>query len=162
MGAIFQLPIIESLSLVESLNELRTRRLRCIAAHPHVQGRTLSQADFTGDCCILFGSEGVGISPAALAACDEAVAIPMPPTVDSLELKLHIRGGRVGFEVHARVARRTDDDASVLETRLSEFNSKTQPLADYYGKMSVLRKIDGNRDREAVFGDISRLIEQSA
>jgi hypothetical protein len=28
--------------------------------------------------------------------------------------------------------------------------------------MSALRKIDGNRDREAVFGDISRLIEQSA
>ncbi|MCA1657934.1 MAG: nucleoside monophosphate kinase, partial [Verrucomicrobiaceae bacterium] len=58
--------------------------------------------------------------------------------------------------------RRTDDDASVLETRLSEFNSKTEPLADYYGKMSALRKIDGNRDREAVFADISRLIEKPA
>jgi adenylate kinase len=55
--------------------------------------------------------------------------------------------------------RRTDDDASILQTRLSEFNNKTQPLADFYKKMSMLRKIDGNRDRDAVFGDISRLIE---
>jgi adenylate kinase len=58
--------------------------------------------------------------------------------------------------------RRTDDDASVLETRLSEFNSKTEPLATYYEKLSALRKVDGNRDREEVFADISRLIEQSA
>lgn len=58
--------------------------------------------------------------------------------------------------------RRTDDDAAVLETRLSEFNTKTQPLADFYGKMSALRKIDGNRDRDGVFKDVSRLIEQSA
>ncbi|MFN2508742.1 MAG: adenylate kinase family protein [Chthoniobacterales bacterium] len=58
--------------------------------------------------------------------------------------------------------RRTDDDASVLQKRLSEFNSKTEPLADYYEKIRALRKIDGNRDREAVFADISRLIEQTA
>ena len=55
-----------------------------------------------------------------------------------------------------------DDDAAILETRLSEFNSKTQPVADHYAGMSVLRKIDGNRDRETVFADISRLIEQAA
>jgi hypothetical protein len=29
----------------------------------------------------------------------------------------------------------------------------------YYQKVSVLHRIDGNRDREKVFGDISRLIE---
>jgi hypothetical protein len=28
--------------------------------------------------------------------------------------------------------------------------------------MSILRRIDGNRDREAVFSDISRLIESKA
>jgi adenylate kinase len=59
-----------------------------------------------------------------------------------------------------RLVRRTDDDAGVLQTRLQEFNTKTQPLADFYKKMSILHKIDGNRDREAVFADISRLIEQ--
>ncbi|MDQ6860924.1 MAG: nucleoside monophosphate kinase [Verrucomicrobiota bacterium] len=60
------------------------------------------------------------------------------------------------------LVRRTDDDAAVLQTRLSEFNSKTQPLAEHYEKFGALKKIDGNRDREEVFGDISRLIEQAA
>ena len=48
---------------------------------------------------------------------------------------------------------------SVLQQRLREYNGKTQPLADFYGKMSILRRIDGNRDRDTVFADISRLIE---
>jgi adenylate kinase family enzyme len=51
---------------------------------------------------------------------------------------------------------------AVLQNRLAEFKSKTQPLASYYEKMSILRRIDGNRDREAVFNDIVRLIEEKA
>jgi tRNA G18 (ribose-2'-O)-methylase SpoU len=103
MGTIFQLPIIElakpgqrhqfaakphvtHLTLPECLKQLRTRGVRCIAAHPHTDKKTLSQADFTGDCCLVFGSEGYGISASVLEACDEAVAIPMPPTVDSLNV----------------------------------------------------------------------------
>ena len=86
MGTIFDLPVVETTSLVESLRQLRKHGVRCIAAHPHVSGRTLAQADFTKDCCIVMGSEGKGISPAVLEACDEAVAIPMPPTVDSLNV----------------------------------------------------------------------------
>ncbi|MGD0252830.1 MAG: RNA methyltransferase [Verrucomicrobiota bacterium] len=103
MGTIFQLPVIElaklglrhrfktkphttKLTLAECLKELHLRGVRCIAAHPHTNEKVLSQADFSGDCCIVFGSEGDGISPAVLEACDEAVAIPMPPTVDSLNV----------------------------------------------------------------------------
>jgi adenylate kinase len=60
------------------------------------------------------------------------------------------------------LVRRTDDDATVLQHRLDEFNAKTQPLADFYEKSNRLHRIDGNRDRGAVFADISRLIEQPA
>jgi adenylate kinase len=60
------------------------------------------------------------------------------------------------------LVRRNDDDIDVLKKRLEEFGAKTQPLAAFYEKSGALRKIDGNRDRDAVFGDISRLIEQSA
>jgi adenylate kinase len=60
------------------------------------------------------------------------------------------------------LVRRDDDDSEVLKKRLEEFDAKTQPLAALYEKAGTLRKIDGNRDRDAVFGDISRLIEQSA
>ncbi len=60
------------------------------------------------------------------------------------------------------LVRRNDDDPAVLQKRLQEFNAKTQPLADFYAKISILNRIDGNRDREEVFNDISRLIEQKA
>ena len=86
MGSIFHMPIVETASLVQALRDLREFGIRCIAAHPHTNDRTLSQASFAGDCCVVFGSEGYGISPAVLAACDEAAAIPMPETVDSLNV----------------------------------------------------------------------------
>jgi tRNA G18 (ribose-2'-O)-methylase SpoU len=104
MGTIFQLPVFEigtvrngdptlrrddpirQINLAQVLRDLRKRGVHCVAAHPHTDKMFLSKTDFTGDCCIVFGSEGDGISPAVLAACDEAVAIPMPPTVDSLNV----------------------------------------------------------------------------
>ena len=103
MGTILQLPVVElaklgqrhqfttkphttAQTLVECLKELRARGVRCLAAHPHTNKKFLSQADFSGDCCIVFGSEGDGISAPVLEACDEAVAIPMPPAVDSLNV----------------------------------------------------------------------------
>src|ERR1044072_5031434 len=55
--------------------------------------------------------------------------------------------------------RRNDDDLSVLHTRLQEFHTKTEPLGAFYKKVSILHRIDGNRDRDAVFSDISKLIE---
>jgi len=106
MGALFKLPVFEVgasrcddsggppqgaaqravPTLVQTLRELRTHGIRCLAAHPHTDKKVLSQADFTGDCCVVFGSEGHGISKKVLAACDEAVAIPMANEVDSLNV----------------------------------------------------------------------------
>ena len=86
MGAVFELPILEVAALARTLGDLRGAGVRVIAAHPHTDQRSLWQGRFDRDCCIVFGSEGYGISPAVLAACDEAVAIPMPPTVDSLNV----------------------------------------------------------------------------
>ncbi len=107
MGTIFQLPIVElalpekadrpagqlneattngSEVLAVALQTLRAHGVRCIAAHPSADKKTLMQADFTRDCCLVFGSEGKGISAEVLAACDEAVAIPMAGNVDSLNV----------------------------------------------------------------------------
>lgn len=86
MGAIFRLPVIEVARLVETLQELRRQGVRSIAAHPHAEGRTLGQARLDGECCLVFGSEGHGVTAAVLAVCDEAVAIPMQNGVDSLNV----------------------------------------------------------------------------
>lgn len=56
--------------------------------------------------------------------------------------------------------RRNDDDASVLQNRLAEYKTKTEPLLSFYEKDDALHRIDGNRDRDAVFADISALIEE--
>ncbi len=94
MGAIFQVPVLElgngtrdrdSKTLAQTLKDLRTRGVRCMAAHPGGK-KKLSEADFTRDCCVVFGSEGTGISQAVLESCDEAVSIPMPEKVDSLNV----------------------------------------------------------------------------
>ena len=86
MGTIFRLPVVESPNLVEALRQLRQRGVRCLAADGHSKQTTLARCDLMSDCCIVLGSEGYGLSPAALAACDEAVAIPMANEVDSLNV----------------------------------------------------------------------------
>jgi tRNA G18 (ribose-2'-O)-methylase SpoU len=86
MGSIFRMPIHESSNLVNALKQLKQRNVRCIAAHPRAQGHTLPRADFRSDCCLVFGSEGYGISDAVLEECTESVAIPMPPDFDSLNV----------------------------------------------------------------------------
>jgi tRNA G18 (ribose-2'-O)-methylase SpoU len=86
MGTIFKLPIIEPPSLILTLRELRRRGIKCVAAHGQAGKRTVAQCDLTGDCCIVFGSEGYGLSQDVLDVCDEPVAIPMASGVDSLNV----------------------------------------------------------------------------
>ena len=86
MGSIFSLPVVELTDLVHSLSVLRAHGVRSLAAHPSPAGSRLSQADLSQDCCLVFGSEGYGISSSVLEACDEAVAIPMHRGVDSLNV----------------------------------------------------------------------------
>jgi len=86
MGTVFHLPILESPDLVQTMHALQPHGMRFFAAHPHANQQALSQTDFRGDCCVVFGNEGQGLTPAVLATCDAAVAIPMPPTVDSLNV----------------------------------------------------------------------------
>jgi tRNA G18 (ribose-2'-O)-methylase SpoU len=85
MGTIFQQPVLETGSLLDIVGQLKASGIHCVAAHPHTGG-TLFEADLVRDCCIIFGSEGYGISTEVLAVCDEAAAIPMSGTVDSLNV----------------------------------------------------------------------------
>ena len=86
MGTLFRLPVVEVVRLTDTIKRLKSEGIRCVAAHPHDPLRRLSTSDFTGDCCVVFGSEGRGISGPLLEACDELVGIPMPPGVDSLNV----------------------------------------------------------------------------
>ena len=86
MGTIFEQPLVRVDKLVDALRALRARGVRCLAAHPRPDALKLSKADLRGDCCLVFGAEGPGLTPAALAACDEMVEIPMPSHMNSLNV----------------------------------------------------------------------------
>ncbi len=86
MGTIFEQPVVRVDNLVETLNLLRARGVRCLAAHPRPGATKLSAADMRGDCCLVFGAEGPGLTANVLAACDDAVEIPMPSHMNSLNV----------------------------------------------------------------------------
>ncbi len=87
MGTIFNLPIVKCEHLVTVLESMRNEHgLRIVAANPRDGAVDVSSADLSGDLCVVFGSEGDGISPEVLAACDTNVLIPMHRDVDSINV----------------------------------------------------------------------------
>lgn len=86
MGTIFEQPVVHVDSLAGKLNELRSRGVRCLAAHPRPGAKKISAVDLRGNCCLVFGAEGPGLTEATLAACDDMVEIPMPSHMNSLNV----------------------------------------------------------------------------
>lgn len=86
MGSIFEQPVVQVSNLVETLTALRARGVRCLAAHPRADAKKLAAVNLRGDCCLVFGAEGPGLTEATLAACDEMVEIPMPTYMNSLNV----------------------------------------------------------------------------
>lgn len=86
VGTIFEQPLVQVQSLVETLKALRASGVKCFAAHPRPGANKLSTLDLRGDCCLVFGAEGPGLTAAAIAACDDSVEIPMPSHMNSLNV----------------------------------------------------------------------------
>ena len=87
MGTAFHLPIVHCTKLAQTLLDLHARfHTTVVAVHPHAGKTILQKSDYTKDLCLVFGSEGEGISKDILAVCNDAVAIPMQAGVDSLNV----------------------------------------------------------------------------
>ena len=86
MGSIFEQPVVQVGSLVETLTALRARGVRCLAAHPRPDAKKLTAVDLRSDCCLVFGAEGPGLTAATLTRCDDMVEIPMPSHMNSLNV----------------------------------------------------------------------------
>ena len=87
MGTVFKMPVVHCTNLAETLRTLQGfRQFKVYAAHPHTEEHSIQRSDFSGNCCIVFGNEGSGVSPQVLSACDIPVAIPMQSGVDSLNV----------------------------------------------------------------------------
>lgn len=86
MGTIFNIPIIQTESLAEALQYLKQFKVTVVGTFPHVHQRTLSGTPLTGDCCLIFGAEGSGLSEEIARECDASVTIPMHHGTDSLNV----------------------------------------------------------------------------
>lgn len=52
------------------------------------------------------------------------------------------------------LSRRIDEAPEVIEKRLSVYQKETKPVVDYYRKLGILEKIDGERSVETILKDI--------
>ena len=100
MGAAGRLPVAPVQDLPQALQQLRARGVVCLAAALY-HSRPLDEAPQScpDGLCAVIGSEGQGLTDAAVQACDMAVRIPMTDLVESLNagvagsvLLWHFRG----------------------------------------------------------------------
>ena len=60
----------------------------------------------------------------------------------------------------AELVLRDDDKPETVKKRLDVYHKQTQPLITYYSKLNILRTVDGTKDKNDVFADISALLEE--
>ena len=54
---------------------------------------------------------------------------------------------------------RPDDTVATVQERLGQYHSLTEPLADYYDRQGILRRVDGTGSPEQVFERIRRVVD---
>ena len=89
MAAVLALPFAEASPWPEMLHDLRAAGYTLVALTPDADAEALPDAAASlgrSRVALLLGSEGEGLSPAALAAVDRRVRIPMAPSLDSLNV----------------------------------------------------------------------------
>lgn len=83
MGTVFKLPVVYCTDLSGTLRELAAAGVCVAAAHCDSDNPAIDQINFCQDCCVVFGSEGNGISANVASACTSFFTIPMRAGVDS-------------------------------------------------------------------------------
>jgi TrmH family RNA methyltransferase len=85
MGSALRLPIAHGLAAGEVLPCAKRAGMRTIAAVPR-RGVSPDAVNWSGRVALLLGGEGPGLEDNVIAGCDERVAIPMTPPVESLNV----------------------------------------------------------------------------
>lgn len=87
MGSVFNLPIVATKNLSETLSLLEEKfSTQCLAADAHVNDISIQDANLGKNICIVFGSEGSGIRESVLGVCSKKITIPISEKVDSLNV----------------------------------------------------------------------------
>ncbi len=59
----------------------------------------------------------------------------------------------------AELVQRSDDNEEVVRARLTAYHGQTQPLVDYYQKLGLLYRIDGDGSVDSVFEQVRKVLE---
>lgn len=71
-----------------------------------------------------------------------------PPTVE----------GFCDLHPDAALSHRTDDTEEKVKVRLATYEELTKPLLDYYENTNRLEKIDGDKEPEAIYAELEKLV----
>ena len=86
MGAVFAVPWSRADPWPGTLDLLHDKGFRTLAMSPDPSGGSLRDADLAPPVAVVLGTEGEGLTAAALARCSAKVRIPMAAGVDSLNV----------------------------------------------------------------------------
>ena len=95
-GAVNYIPIARSDDLIADVRRLKEDGTRIVGASERA-ATTLPSADLQGPLAVVFGNEGVGISPELLAECDVTVSIPITSALGSLNAA--VAAGIIFYEI---------------------------------------------------------------
>lgn len=86
-GAADSMPYITVTNLARTMRELKEREVWLIGTTDDAE-QGLYQADFSGPCALVMGSEGEGMRRLTRETCDHLVSIPMMGAVESLNVSV--------------------------------------------------------------------------
>ncbi len=86
MGSVLAVPWTRADPWPETLDLLRDRGFRTLAMSPDPSGSSLPETDLAPPVAVVLGTEGEGLTAAALERCTDRVRIPMSAGVDSLNV----------------------------------------------------------------------------
>jgi adenylate kinase len=84
---------------------------------------------------------------------------PVCGEIYNVYFKPPVREGFCDLHPEVRLAQRADDNAETARDRVETFERDTRPLLDYYEKTGRLRRVDGNRDVEAIYADVEKEVD---
>ena len=95
IGCVFSVPVVAA-PMLEIMAFLREKGIRSYAAALTPQAHSYLECDFRPATALVLGTEADGLTPAALAACDDTIIIPMMGHIDSLNVS--VAGAVLAFE----------------------------------------------------------------
>ncbi|MDQ2768929.1 MAG: RNA methyltransferase [Bacteroidota bacterium] len=95
IGCVFSVPVVAA-PMPEIMAFLRERGIRSYAAALTPKACSYLKCDFRPATALVLGTEADGLTPAALAACDDTIIIPMMGRIDSLNVS--VAGAVLAFE----------------------------------------------------------------